>query len=302
MLDKIYFWKVRRGYNVRVIATAAIVISLFIVAIGAFAWWYYDVKIPADEKRAAQQRALRKKQADLASIASFYKKSLTGVDIHQAINVLEEIRRNTLTLSALGVAIKNRRFNCDINGCAVGFNIEQSTILTLPIINFFGKTYSASVPVRRDKERTPANDFEYSRLALPVTENKLFIQWSRKQALSLHSCNEIMVYVNTYNSQFNSEKSNKAQRDGIILFKSYPASSVKETEAALAGHLSFRGLMSASWEMQIGNGSDRFSAGTAERNAQLALYKQAYRDAFLIKKIESTDKGIKISGGLVCKA
>jgi len=98
----------------------------------------------------------------------------------------------------------------------------------------------------------------------------------------------------------NTEKANKAQRDGIILFKKYPASSVKETEAALAGRLSFRGLMSASWEMQVSDDIDAFSAGAPEINAQLALYKQAYRDAFLIKKIESNDKGIKISGGLVC--
>ncbi|WP_336855740.1 hypothetical protein [Pseudescherichia vulneris] len=302
MLEKIYFWKVKRGYNAPIIVTAAIAASLFIIIIGAFAWWYYGIKAPADEKRAAQQQALRKKQTDLAAIASFYKKSLAGVDIHQAINVLGEIRQNTLTLSAMGVAIKNRRFICDIKSCAVGFNIEQGTILTLPAINFFGKTYSASVPVRREKDRAPANDFEYSRLALPVTENKLFIQWGKKQALSLHSCNEIIAYVNTYNSLLNTEKSNKAQRDGIILFKSYPASAVRDKEAALAGYLSFRGLLSASWEMQIGNGNDRFSAGTAEINAQLALYKQAYRDAFLIKKIESNDKGIKISGGLVCKA
>ncbi|GAL57635.1 putative type IV pilus biogenesis protein [Pseudescherichia vulneris NBRC 102420] len=302
MLEKIYFWKVRRGYNSPVIAIAAIVASLFIITIGAFAWWYYGVKVPADEKRAAQQQALRKKQAGLADIASFYKKSLTGVEIPQAINVLEEIRQTTLTLSALGVAIKKRNFICDTKSCAVGFNIEQGTILTFPVINFFGKAYSASVPVRREKDRAPANDFEYSRLALPVTENKLFIQWSRKQALSLHSCNEIITYVNTYNSLLNTEKSNKVLRDGIILFKSYPTSAVKDEEAALAGHVSFRGLMNASWEMQIGNDQDRFSAGASEINAQLALYKQAYRDAFLIKKIESNDKGIKISGGLVCKA
>ncbi|WAH54304.1 hypothetical protein LMA04_09945 [Pseudescherichia vulneris] len=302
MLEKIYFWKVRRGYNVPVTATAAIVASLFIIAIGAFAWWYYGVNVPAHEKRVAQQQALRKKQADLVAIASFYKKSLAGEDILQAINVLGEIRQNTLTLSALGVAIKKRNFICDTKACAVGFKIEQGTILTLPVINFFGQPYPASVPIRRDKERAPANDFEYSRLALPVTKNNLFRQWSRKQALSLHSCNEIITYVNTYNSLLSTEKRNKPQRDGIILFKSYPASAVKDKEAALAGHLSFRGLMSASWEMQIGNGSDRFSASAPEIDAQLALYKQAYRDAFLIKKIESNDKGIRISGGLVCKA
>lgn len=302
MLEKIYFWKVKRGYNAPITVTAAIAVSLFIIIIGAFAWWYYGIKAPADEKRAVQQQALRKKKTDLAAIASFYKKSLTGLDIHQTINVLGEIRQNTSTLSAMGVAIKNRRFICDTKSCAVGFNIQQGTILTLPAINFFGKMYSASVPVRREKDRIPANDFEYSRLALPVTENKLFNQWGRKQALSLHSCNEIIAYVNTYNSLLNKEKTNKAQHDGTILFKSYPASAVKDKEAALAGHFSFRGLLSASWEMQIGNGNDRFSAGTAEINAQLALYKQAYRDAFLIKKIESNDKGIKISGGLVCKA
>jgi len=177
MLEKIYFWKVKRGLNMPLIVTATIVTSLVIIAIGAFAWWYYDVKIPADEKHAAQQRALRKQQADLASIASFYKKSLAGLDIPQAINVLGEIRQSTLTLSALGVAIKSRNFSCDIKRCAMGFSIKQGTILTLPAIPFFGKAYSASVPVRREKDRAPTNDVEYNRLALPSAKNTLLTEW-----------------------------------------------------------------------------------------------------------------------------
>ena len=302
MLEKIYFWKVRRGYSTPLITTAAIVASLFSMAIGAFTWWYYGVKVPADEKRVAQQQALRKQQADLAAIASFYKKSLAGEDISQAINVLGEIRQTRLTLSALGVIIKNRHFVCDTKSCAVGFNIEQGTILTLPAITFFGKAYSASVPVSREKDRVPANDFEYSRLALPLTENKVLMQWESKQPLSLHGCSEIIAYVNTYNSLLNIKGVNKTQRDGTILFKNYPASAVRDRERVLAGHLSSHGLMSASWEMQIADDSDRFSAGAAEINAQIALYKQAWRDAFLIRKIESNDKGIKISGELICKA
>lgn len=301
MLEKIYFWKVRRGYSAPVIATLAIAIGLLVLASAAFAWWYYGVKIPADKKQIVQQQALRKKQADQAAIAAFYKKSLAGTDIPQAISILGEIRQNTLALAAVGIAIKNRNFFCDTKSCVLGFKIEQGAILTLPVIQFFGKEYFASVPVRREKDRTPINDFEYTRLTLPPAENRLLTQWESKQALSLHSCNEIIAYVNTYNSLLNTKGSNVKQRDGIILFKSYPASAVKDKERALAGHLPFRGLMSAGWEMQVNDDGALFMARAPEINAQIALYKQAWRDAFLIKKIESNDKGIKISGGLVCK-
>lgn len=302
MREKIYFWKVRRGYSTPVIATAMIVTSFFILAIGAFAWWYYGVKIPVDEMHVARRQALRKQQSDLAAITAFYNKSLAGEDISQTINVLGEIRQNTLTLLAMGIAIKNSHFICDAKRCAVGFKIEQGAILTLPVIDFFGKAYMASIPVRKEKDRASANDFEYTRLALPFIENKLLTQWKNNQALSLHRCNDVIAYVNTYNSLLNTAKVNKTQRDGMIVFKNYPASAVKDKETALAGHLSSRGLMSASWEMQISDSSDHFSARAPEINAQLTLYKQAYRDAFLIKKIESNDKGINISGGLVCKA
>lgn len=302
MLEKIYFWKVRRGYDKPIVLTVVIAVGLLMIICGACVWWYYGIKVPADQKHASQQLALRKQQADLAAIASFYKKSLAGADISQVVPVLGEIRHNTLTLFAMGVAIKNRRFFCDAKSCALGFKIEPNAILTLPVIVFFGENYSASIPVRREKDRAPANDFEYPRLALPFKGNELLDQWTKKKTLSLHSCNEIISYANSYNSLLTTVKGNKAQRDGMFIFKSYPTSSVKEQEKALSSHLKFRGLMSATWEMQIDDDSSSFFTHVAEINAQIALYKQAYRDAFLIRKIESNDKGIKISGGLVCKA
>lgn len=302
MLEKIYFWKVRRGYSTPIVASAVIVCVLVMLAGGAWAWWYYGIKVPADKKHLAHQQALRKQQADLAAITSFYKKSLSGADITQVINVLGEIRYNTVALSALGIAIENRNFVCDTKSCALGFKIQSNAILILPVIAFFGKNYAASVPVRREEDRAPINDFEYTRLALPLAENKLLNQWRSKKTLSLYSCNEIISYINSYNSLLNIAKRDKAQRDGMIFFKSYPSSSVKDKEKQLAGHLKFRGLMSANWEMQVSDDSAFFFSRAPEINAQVALYKQAYRDAFLIKKVESNDKGIKISGGLVCKA
>ncbi|WP_144817486.1 hypothetical protein [Enterobacter sp. DE0047] len=301
MRERFYFWKRKSGYVTPLIAIVTIVtVSLALIG-GAYAWWYYDIKVPAEKKRL-HQLALRKQQADLAAIASFYKKSLAGVGIPQAIDILAEVRRNTLSVSALGLAIKSVSFECDTLSCAFGFKLQRGAILTLPVINFFGKTYPASIPVKREKDKAPVNDFEYTRAALPYKESRLLKEWQSNRTLSLHSCNEIISYVNSYNSLLKSDKSEKTRVNGVITYKSYPASSVKDKEKALAGQLKVRGLRSAAWEMQINDESHLFYAQATEINAQIALYKQAYRDAFLIRKIESNDKGIKISGGLVCKA
>jgi len=301
MLERIYFWKGKGQYITPFIATVAIFTASFIIAGGASAWWYYGVKVPADKKRAMEQLALRKQQADLASVAAFYKKSLTGADIEQTITLLGEIRRSTLAMSALGIPVKSENFICDTKSCSFGFKLSAGSILTLPVIDFFGHQYAASVPVKKEKESAPLNDFEYTRMALPLKQNALLDSWARNKGLRLHSCNEIISYVNTYNSLLNVSKNNRTLRDGAFIFKSYPSSSVKQAEKSVGGKLKFRGMMSAAWEMKISSDSDFFYTRAPEINAQIALYKQAYRDAFLIRKIESTDKGISISGGLVCK-
>ncbi len=301
MRERVYFWKRKNGYNAPPAAIAGIIVTLLVLIGGSFAWWHYGIKIP-EEKRRLHQLAIRKQQADLTAVASFYKKSLAGMDIPQAINALAEIRRNTLTMAALGLAIKNERFVCDALSCTLGFTLRPESILTLPVINFFNNKYAASLPIRGEKESEPLNDFEYTRLALPYKESRLLKEWQTKKSLKLYSCGDIISYVNTYNGLLKGAKGKKRLSNGVINYKSYPASAVKNREKALAGQLKVQGLMSATWEMQI-NGEDRaFYARAPEINAQIALYKQAYQDAFLIRKIESDDKGIKISGGLVCKA
>ncbi|WP_312455440.1 hypothetical protein [Pseudescherichia sp.] len=302
MLERIYFWKGKRGYISPLSATITICIAVFILGSGGFAWWYYGVKAPADKKHELQQLALRKKQSELASIAAFYKKSLTGAGIEQTVGVLGEIRRTTLAMSALGIAIKSENFICDMKSCAFGFKLQPGTILTLPIIDFFGRTYSASIPVSKAKDKSPRNDFEYARLTLPFTESTLLREWKSNKALTLHSCNNIISYVNSYNSLLGTAKKSKALREGIVAFTSYPASPVREAEKHVAGKLKTQGLMSANWEMQINEDNSFFYTRAPEIDAQIALYKQAYRDAFLIRKIEANDKGIKISGGVVCKS
>jgi len=301
MRERVYFWKRKNGYTMPFGGILLLFIAALVIMGGGFAWWYYGIKLPAENRRL-RQLALHQQQADLASIVSFYKKSLAGMDIPQAITLLAEIRRNTLTMSALGLAIKSERILCDTLSCAFGFKLQPNAILTLPVIRFFDKTYPALVPVKREKDSAPINDFEYTKVALPYKESKLLKAWQSHSTLKLHSCNEIISYVNSYNSLLTPARGNKGLNNGAIIYKSYPASAVKNKERGLAGQLNVRGLMSAAWEMQINDESHAFYARAPEVNAQVALYKQAYRDAFLIRTIELNDKGIKISGGLVCKA
>ncbi|WP_320731086.1 hypothetical protein [Enterobacter sichuanensis] len=96
------------------------------------------------------------------------------------------------------------------------------------------------------------------------------------------------------------EKEERKSKDGEVIFKSLPKSSVSDLEKRLAGQVKPYNMLFSEWSMEITRGDSNEEDEIIL--LQAFLYKQAYRDAFLIRKIESIKDGMKVSGGLVCKA
>ncbi|KJN31446.1 hypothetical protein [Enterobacter sichuanensis] len=180
----------------------------------------------------------------------------------------------------------------------MGFELEPERILTQPELIFFGKRYMASFPMQKGKVKTDVISLEYNSMGVKDLENDLLKAYKKEKKLTLHACNEVISYIETYNSAL--EKEERKSKDGEIIFKSLPKSSVSDLEKRLAGQVKPYNMLFSEWSMEI-------TRGTSNEEDEIILlqtflYKQAYRDAFLIRKIESIKDGMKVSGGLVCKA
>jgi len=303
MLNNLYFWKNKSGGITRRISLLKIVIALLILVIAGVGGWYYFFIIPAQAARAEsmsrQQQAAQKMQSDVASIDAFYTKSLEGASIDRAIEFLSELRFSEFQFYILNIKALN--FKCDIKACYFGYRYDKGELLTLPEKTLWGKSYPASVPGGKGKNKDKT-DFEYKKIESKLNSNALQRMYKSKKPLPLQSCDRVISYILTYNSFVNSltakSKKNNGKENGTIVIKSMPKSSVINLESGLPGKVKAYGLMAGTWELNY-KGSDRVNE--AIMNMQVLLFKQAFRDAFLIKRIESTNSGMKVSGGLVCK-
>lgn len=306
MLESLYFWKSKNGGNpVKKMLLIALV-SILVLSAGGAGAWYYFIKLPAD--KAAEEALIRQRQAaeklksDITSVTSFYEKSLEGATMIKAINLINEVHNSSLYFVDLGV--ESEAFDCDTKKCRFSYVDRLGTILTLPEKTFWGKAYKASVNIKDDKKKGKGkdkdkSDFGYDGIESKLNGNPLETAYKRKEPLALYPCDEVLSYILTYNSFLRSMSGNKKKNvDGEIVIKKMPNSSVTALEKQLSHKVKAYGLMAGAWELELK--IEAVSESTL--NLQLVLFKQAYRDAFLIKRIESEQKGIKVSGGLVCKA
>lgn len=308
MLENIYFWKNKNGGNSgkkMLLISFAILVLLGAGGAGA---WYYFVTLPAqkaeEETKERQRQAAKKLQDDIASVKDFYAKSLEGASLEQAINVITEMRRSLNDFDIL--KINGESYNCDTKVCTFGYTYYPGALLTLPKKTFWGKAYSASVSdsnskgKKKDKNKS---DFVYKGIESKLNKNNLQALYKDKKDLSLYPCEDVVSYILTYNSYVKSLHSNDkggAKNSGELVIKGVPKSPVNTLESQLTGKVKGYGLLAGKWEMEL-KGSGNQHVDNIYLALQLLFYKQAYRDAFLIKRIESTNNGIKVSGGLVCK-
>ncbi|MEZ6876910.1 hypothetical protein [Enterobacter sp. KBR-315C3_2022] len=301
MLENVYFWKNKNGgggaLNIIIIALVLIVLC----AAGGGGGWYYFVKIPADQQAEQKQREIQERQSNIASVKDYYAKSLSGADFDKAIAVLGEIRKGIYPIDSL-MSLESRSFSCDNKKCNLNLKLDKDALLTQPELIFWDKPYKASVPIAK-KGKNEKYDLEYSNLDSKMTGSKILAAYkSGSKDLGLYSCNDIMSYVNTYNSLVKRGKGGSSKNtDEMLVIKSAPNSKVADLEKTLVGSVKRYDMLSGSWEMTTQSSSSHVLDMMNELNLQTLLYKQAYKDAFLVNKIETLKNGIKVSGGLVCK-
>lgn len=297
MLQSLYFWKKKSGPT-SLLRVLAIVLVIIILLGGAGAgYWYYFIKTPADEMQAQQQQAAQQLRKDIDSVHDWYVKSLDGADIDSALRLLDEIHRSDLPLRLIQLPVKKVSYLCSMTSCNMRYVLEPGAMLTQPSLKFFDKDYQPVFPVVKGKAKENALSLEYKDMKFPALSNDKIKAYKKNKPLVLPACNEVISYIKAYNSIVASAKGKK--KNGEIVFKSLPKSPISELEKKLKGQVKSYGMLSSEWSVAVTGSENVFNS--AEISMQLVLYKQAYRDAFLIRKIETVEKGIKISGGLVCK-
>ena len=298
MLEGLYFWKKKSGTTSLLQVMGWLLIMIVLSGGAGAGYWYYFIKLPADEMKAQQQQAAHQLRKDIDSEQDRYAKSLEGVSIDYALRLLDEIHRNILSLSLIRLPAEDLGYNCSMKLCSMHFELQSGAILTQPSLTFFGKTYLASFPVGKGKNKKDALSLEYKDMKFSIPNHDGLKAYKANKPLELPACNDVISYIKTYNSVIASGKSRK--KNGEIVFKSLPKSPVGDLEKRLTGQVKSYGMLSSDWSIEVSGTGGQY--GSSKFLAQLALYKQAYRDAFLIRKIETVKDGIKISGGLVCKA
>lgn len=302
MLEKLYFWKGNGGAGsvfFRLIMVLLVVVVL--LSGGGGAYWYYYIKVPADEALAQQQQAADKIKADIAAVKKWYEKSLDGGDINFGIQLLDEIHRAYLPLRLLKLQAKDTRYTCTLKSCQITLTLESGVIVTQPEIHFFGQSYRPIFPIKKGKNNDGKNPvLMYNDLKIKSSANPLLTAYKKGKPLSLYACDDVISYIKAYNSA--RSNGNGKGTTGEIIYKSLPASPVAETAKRLSGQVKSYDMLAGEWSMELKNKGDIGIRVVGEISAQVALYKQAYREAFLIRKIETIKDGIKVSGGLVCKA
>lgn len=300
MLENLYFWKNKSNP-----LTIALIIGvvLIVLALGGAGAWYYFIKIPADQKMAEEEQAVAEKKKNIASVKDFYAKSLSGASIDKTIEVLSELHKSLIPIMDV-LNMDSTSYHCDNTKCSVQFKFNSGEILTQPELVFWGKTYKPMVPIMKKGQKSKAKfDLEYANIDSKMNGNKVLDAYKAgAKDLGLYSCNELMGYINTYNS-YVSAKFGSAGKDNpeMLVVKKAPNSTVLDLEKKLTGSIKKYSMLTGTWEMSVSSTSTALGNEFDELGLQVLLYKQAYKDAFLINKIETLNNGIKVSGGMICK-
>lgn len=298
MLESLYFWKKKSGETLLLRVVAILLTIIFLLCGAGTGYWYYFIKKPADEVQAQQLQAAQQLRKDIDTVHDWYAKSLEGADIDSALRLLAELHRSYIPLRLIHLPIKSVSYSCSMKSCNMRFELEPGAIITQPSLIFLNKTYQAAFPVAKGKDKDSTLSLEFNNMKFSTLSNNHAKAYKSNKSLALPVCNDVISYIKTYNSFLSSGK--ERFKNGRIVFKMLPKSPVSELEKKLKGQVKSYEMLSSEWSIEFVEAKESFS--NAEISAQLALYKQAYRDAFLIRKIETVKQGIKISGGLICKA
>ena len=303
MLEGMYFWKDKNGS----VSKAKLVLGFLLVAIlilgGCAGSWYYFVMLPDEKAKeeaiARQQQAAQKLRDDIEAVKKFYFSSLTGGGIDETVLLIDEVKK--INEKLLIIPLEKYSFVCDPKSCKFSYALKKGALWVLPQKSFWDKTYNPTA-LATGKKNTGGKDkmdFQYDKIESRLNTNKYLKEYDSKKPLELYPCSDVVSYIMTFNSMVKKVGGGMKNLDQVVI-KKMPTSSVNDLESTLSGKVKAYGLQVGKWELEIKKDESSLSIDDMT-NMQLLLYKQAYRDAFIVNKVETKDKGLIVSGGLVCK-
>lgn len=257
----------------------AVVVLLLLVAGGVTVWYFYAYK-PAQVKEDVRRREEQQLANDIKTVEKYYLKSLTGGSITQFTKLASEISKSQNILAEFNYT--NETFVCDPQSCSFSYQLNKGNVFNIAQKNFWGENYTA---IFSD------DAVNFSGIQSGLSDNPLLSAYKNKADITAPFCGDLLNYLYSYNSISGIQQTLK-----IV---SLPGSPVQTNENKIAkkGRGKYYGLNTMNWEMEIPKTSKN---GIDVLYVASILERQAFRDAFIIQKIDSV-KDNKISGVMVCK-
>jgi hypothetical protein len=272
MLNKNYIWKdiTRSSRRLPMMIITVLVIFILLSISGG----YFMIYVPKKEQLAQEEIARQQVSQKLQQVKQFYMDSLAGGDIPSLNRLLTEISRSRIPLQLAGYREEN--VSCDVNNCNFQYILKDRAIFTLQSKNFWHQLYIPNFS---------AGEINYQGMPSKLENHPLLLKYQSAERIQLPQCLNLLSYIYSHNT-------GAANKEKIILVTA-PESSVSALEQEMSARLdqSYHLLM-GTWEVEL----------PRESLYVMHYFKTlAFPEAFLIKEIAVSEKGTKISGGLLCK-
>lgn len=263
------------------IKTGIVIAVVLLLILAGVAGWYFLAYKPAQILGEVKRKEAQQLANDIKKVEAFYLKTLSGGSISGFTKLAGEIVQSYGQLSAVNYV--NEAFTCSAENCSFSYQLNTNGVFNIAQKVFFGEIYTANFSEK---------SIDFTGIKSGMDNNPLLTAYKKKEKISPPPCGDLLNYIYSYNSV--------AASDEALKIVSPPGSEVFSLEEKLAktGKLKYYGINSIQWELKLPELNSNY---TAILHTASILEKQAYKDDFIIKKIDNI-KDKKITGVMICKS
>lgn len=263
------------------IKTGIVIAVVLLLILAGVAGWYFLAYKPAQILGEVKRKEAQQLANDIKKVEAFYLKTLSGGSISGFTKLAGEIVQSYGQLSAVNYV--NEAFTCSAENCSFSYQLNTNGVFNIAQKVFFGEIYTANFSEK---------SIDFTGIKSGMDNNPLLTAYKKKEKISPPPCGDLLNYIYSYNSVVAS--------DEALKIVSPPGSEVFSLEEKLAktGKLKYYGINSIQWELKLPELNSNY---TAILHTASILEKQAYKDDFIIKKIDNI-KDKKITGVMICKS
>lgn len=263
------------------IKTGIVIAVVLLLILAGVAGWYFLAYKPAQILGEVKRKEAQQLANDIKKVEAFYLKTLSGGSISGFTKLAGEIVQSYGQLSAVNYV--NEAFTCSAKNCSFSYQLNTNGVFNIAQKVFFGEIYTANFSEK---------SIDFTGIKSGMDNNPLLTAYNKKEKISPPPCGDLLNYIYSYNSV--------AASDEALKIVSPPGSEVFSLEEKLAktGKLKYYGINSIQWELKLPELNSNY---TAILHTASILEKQAYKDDFIINKIDNI-KDKKITGVMICKS